>query len=91
MFTINISESDYYQNFVEKEANDDQSIIKIGIVGLAKRLDKTGVFEDSNAVIFSFESGLCLTLLIILAVWGIISVCYVLISLKSFLLYQVFV
>ena len=50
VFTINISESDYYQNFVKKEANDDQSIIKIGVVGLAKKLEKKDItgtgFDD---------------------------------------------
>ena len=50
VFTINITESEYYQNLEEKEANDDQTIIKIGVVGLAKKLDKKDItgtgFDD---------------------------------------------
>ena len=50
IYTINISDSEYVQNIPEEEKNDDQNIIKIGIVGLAKNLDKNDItgtgFDD---------------------------------------------
>ena len=59
IYTINISDSEYVQNIPEEEKNDDQNIIKIGIVGLAKNLDKnviTGTgFDDIDFLSYKNE------------------------------------
>ena len=54
------------------------------LLEIAKRLERSDIFENSNAANLSFESVLCLTLLIIIVVLAIFSVCYVIKSFKSF-------
>ena len=59
IYTINISDSEYVQNIPEEEKNDDQNIIKIGIVGLAKNLDKNDItgtgFDDIDFLSYKNE------------------------------------
>lgn len=60
VFTINITETDYYKNEIELgEINDDQNIIKIGVIGLAKNMDKKDItgtgFEDINFLSYKTE------------------------------------
>ena len=59
IYTINISDSEYVQNIPEEKKNDDQNIIKIGIVGLAKNLDKNDItgtgFDDIDFLSYKNE------------------------------------
>ena len=59
IYAINVSDSEYVQNIPEEEKNDDQNIIKIGIVGLAKNLDKNDItgtgFDDIDFLSYKNE------------------------------------
>jgi 2',3'-cyclic-nucleotide 2'-phosphodiesterase (5'-nucleotidase family) len=58
IYSININDTEYFKN-KEEGINDDQSIIKIGIIGLAKKLDKNGItgtgFDDINFLSYKPE------------------------------------
>ena len=58
IYSININDTEYFKN-EEEGIDDDQSIIKIGIIGLAKKLDKNGItgtgFDDIDFLSYKPE------------------------------------